>query len=136
MAKENRKDSSGRGGFHVQFNLPGLVIFSVSLVLAAGVLAFVLARPSASAPAKAGARSSVAPNSGALSRAVDGEPEADTEGIPPWGEFMAQDIQLERPEEFTAMELENVEQPKWTFAGMKSEQVRELMAACGLTPQQ
>ena len=129
MAKENRKDSSGRGGFHVQFNLPGLVIFSVSLVIAAGVLAFLLLRPSVKTSSKPSDGPMAVQKSGADAPGADAEP--DTEGIPPWGELLTQDTQMERPEEYTAMELEDVVAPRWTFSGLKPEQVRGLMATCG-----
>src|SRR5262245_58221462 len=46
MAKEKQKaDSNNKEGFHVQFNLVGLVVFTVSLVAATGVLSYALARP-------------------------------------------------------------------------------------------
>src|ERR1051325_367568 len=106
MAKENRKDSSVRGGFHVQFNLLGLVVFSASLVIAAGVLALLLMHPARSSSSRLNA----------AERPPDVGPSAepDSEDVPPWGEFVTQDIQLERPEEYTAMELENVTVPTWT----------------------
>jgi hypothetical protein len=127
MAKEKQKGLQGREGFHVQFNLLGLVIFSVSLVLATGVLEFALAHPlnKTSSP-------SVPPASIPPGRAVDKPPQ----DVPPWGEFNAYDIELERPEEYAAFELSRDKIPVWSFDGMTPDQVRESLLKCGLTPQQ
>src|SRR5262245_43338638 len=127
MAKEKQQGLHGREGFHVQFNLLGLVVFSMSLVLATGLLEFALARPFNKTPGPSTSASS-SPSGPAIDR-----PPAD---IPPWGEFSAYDIELERPEEYAAFELNRDKTPPWVFTGMKPEQVRELLTKCGLTPAQ
>jgi hypothetical protein len=115
----------GHKGFHVQFNLIGLVVFTVSLVMATGFLAFALGRNGN----KPGGISSLVSTNAAR---VD-KPPAE---MPPWGELLAYDTQLERPEEYTAMELNRISEPAWVFGGMQLEQVRQLLLSCGLTPEQ
>jgi hypothetical protein len=127
MAKEKQKGLQGREGFHVQFNLLGLVVFSMSLVLATGLLGFALARPFNKTP---GPAISAGPSP---SKSTTDRPPPE---VPAWGEFSAYDIELERPEEYVAFELSRNKIPPWTFTGMKLEEVRELLTKCGLTPAQ
>src|SRR5262245_50751736 len=131
MAKEKQKvnpnkdktESAARSGFHVQFNLIGLVVFTVSLVAATGVLSYALARPVH--------KSIPPPASVAL---ADARPPSD---VPAWGEFTSYDIELERPEEYVAFEIADREKARpWIFDQAKPEQARELMLKCGLTQQQ
>jgi hypothetical protein len=126
MSNEKQNDPLVRRGVHVQFNLLGLVAFSVSLVMATGLLAFALGR---NANKSGGA--AVSP----VSASRNPSDKAPAE-IPPWGELVAYDTQLERPEEYTAMELNRIAEPVWDFNGLQIDQVRGLMLACGLTPEQ
>ena len=121
MAKVKQKENS-RDGFHVQFNLVGLVVFSVSLVAVTGALSYAFARPL----------------NKSNSRPELGKTEADVRPaeVPPWGEFSAYDIELERPEEYVAFEIGRAKPVTWTFQGMKVDQVRQLLLKCGLTQQQ
>lgn len=114
---------AGRG-VHVQFNLIGLVVFTVSLVMATGLLGFGFAR------------SAYKSDSPAVSTATNqptDHPPADT---PAWGELIAYDTQLERPEEYTALELSRVAKPAWVFPAMNLARVRELLIASGFSQEQ
>jgi hypothetical protein len=128
MAKEKRKESEAQEGFHVRFNLLGLVVFSVSLILATGLLSLALEHPLD----KLGSRLFAHVVSASPSPADDSPPAE----VPPWGELIAQEVEIECPEEYLSSEASTNKAPTWTFEGMKPEQVRALMLACGLTAQQ
>jgi hypothetical protein len=124
MAKDKQKVNPLRTGFHVQFNLLGLVVFTVSLVAATGVLSYALGRPlnkTANPP---------------LSGGASNEAKAPAD-VPAWGEFTSYDIELERPEEYVAFEIDYREKtPSWIFDRANPEHVREILLKCGLSNQQ
>jgi hypothetical protein len=43
---------------------------------------------------------------------------------------------MERPEEYTALEVSSVGKPKWVFSGMTVDQIRQLMLSSGFTGEQ
>jgi hypothetical protein len=121
MAEKVRKGAE-KEAFRVQFNLISLVIFSVSLILATGALSFAL---------------STSPNK--IGRPLSAEQAAvvhPPDNIPAWGELITYDVEMERPEEFTAMEIENVGIPTWTFEKADAAQVRKTLTNCGLSAEQ
>jgi hypothetical protein len=123
MAEAVRKGAE-KEVFRVQFNLVGLVIFSVSLILATGALSFAL-----SSQGTTGLQ--------LFAREKEQSPaDQPAETTPAWGELITCDVEMERPEEFTAMEVNNVGVPSWTFENASSADVRKTMLACGLTTQQ
>lgn len=124
MAEKVRKGAE-KEVFRVQFNLVGLVIFSVSLILATGALSFALSSP----PNK---------SDGQFSRAnTSAEKNDPTPAIvPPWGELITYDVEMERPEEFTAMEVNEIGVPTWTFENATVTQVRQVLRTVGLTDAQ
>jgi hypothetical protein len=124
MAKEKAKQPPENGKFHVQFNLSGLVIFSMSLILATGLLSIALGHPLNRLGDKL------------FSFGGSTKSEQPPGNIAPWGEFSTYDMELERPEEYVAFEIAQNKNPSWIFDGMKPEQARELMLNCGLTAQQ
>src|SRR5262245_55959874 len=128
MPDSKQDETRNRGGFHVQFNLLGLVVFTVSLVVTTGVLSFTLAR--------AAHKSSEPTVSTTQAAGVDRTTARPPQTVPPWGELITYDTQMERPEEFAAMEMGNLTPTTWTFDGMSPDKIRELMTNCGLTAQQ
>src|SRR3954452_9388618 len=112
MAREKSSESGKSEGFHVQFTLPGLVGFIVALVLASGLLAYALARPVQ--------KNGTSPAGVARQDPSDSKP---PQTVPPWGELITFDTQLERPEEYTAQEVSNLKKPRWVFSGMQPAQV-------------
>src|SRR4030095_841270 len=56
--------------------------------------------------------------------------------VPPWGEFVTYDIELEQPQEYVAFEATADRTPHWIFEQRKPPQVGQLMASCGLTAEQ
>ncbi len=121
MASEKQKKTQPTG-FHVRFNLPGLVLFTVSLVAVTGLLSFALARP--------------APKTGQAQGSLDLADDKPPQDLPPWGELVAYDTQMERPQEYMAWEIRSTGVATWVFDQKKPEQVRKLLAECGLTGRQ
>ena len=107
--------------FVARFNLAGLVIFSMALVIAGGLLTY-------------GLRMIASPNSAERDRFQLDHPHNDKAPaeMPAWGELTTADITLEAPEEYLGFELKNIKAPAWTFAGMNPDQVRSLMTKCGM----
>lgn len=114
-------------GFGIRFNLPGLVTFSVSLILASGVLVFTLLRLLPNNPGPV--TPALVNNSGA-----DHTP-APT-ATPAWGELITYDVQLENPEEYLATDFDTSRPPTWIFTGLSLDQVREQLRGCNLTAAQ
>jgi len=54
----------------------------------------------------------------------------------PWGELLTQNIKLERPAEYIALDEKNPEPEAWTFNGLNVAQVKALLAANGLSKEQ
>ncbi len=111
--------------FVARFTLTGLVVFSMALVLAGGLLAYGLSV--ISSPEFAAGK--------VFSFGQRGSDIAPTK-TPSWGELTTADITLEAPEEYLAFELQNLKSPTWTFQGLGPEQVRPQLAACGVAPAQ
>src|SRR5690348_14926230 len=95
----------------VQFSVLGLVLFSVSLVFAGGLLvSWVTRRPIHRAAAEG--------------RTPNTQESRAPQVTPPWGELVVRDIEVERPEEYVAAELSTYQVPSWTFEAQTVEQVR------------
>ena len=54
----------------------------------------------------------------------------------PWGELLTQNIKLERPAEYIALDEKNPKPESWNFNGLNLEQVKALLAANGLPKEQ
>lgn len=126
MSKEVRSGSKRSESLHVQFSLAGLAVFIVALVSGSGLLAYALTRPVSGL------------DGGKDSRNVlqSSTPDAAPVVIPPWGELVAYDTQMERPEEYTALEITRIEKPQWVFPGQVASQVRQLMLQSGFSEAQ
>ncbi|TAL03341.1 MAG: hypothetical protein EPO07_06400 [Verrucomicrobia bacterium] len=109
----------------VQMTLPGLILFSVSLIVATGLLTWFLA-------GRGRAPESDARSSGVASAGADVERRKSSAPMPPWGELVQYNIMLERPEEYAAFEFQNSSNRTWTFGGMTAGQARAAMLACGV----
>jgi hypothetical protein len=120
MRKDGVSGSRDAAGFVIQLNLAGLVIFSLSLVAAAGLVTYGLMSSRARAVAFDSSSASV----------LGAAPAPHT--LPPWGELVTSDIDLEQPAEYAGFDLESHPEPTWSFAGMKPDQARALMISCGV----
>ncbi|HEX4342297.1 MAG TPA: hypothetical protein VH255_02845 [Verrucomicrobiae bacterium] len=117
MARNKGKGGSktaDRAG--VQFSLLGLIVFSVLLMGIGALVSYGFAASHLKATRMVSS-SDVGP--------------APT-NLPPWGELLVRDAELEQPEEYVAFELQTNRVEQWTFAGMNPTQVRDLMSTCGL----
>jgi len=115
--QNNREEQQGG----VQFSVLGLILFSMSLVFAGGLLVWF-----------AGGR---APHKTIASHVASNSHDGPAPQImPPWVELVVRDIEVERPEEYVASEISTYQLPHWTFEGQTPEQVRKLLQDCGLTP--
>src|SRR5258707_15777540 len=121
MRQKNSSDSSSSDNSPpaVQMSLPGLIAFSVSLVVATGLLTWFLV-------GRAHTPKAIAP------LATDIEHGKSPKQIPPWGELVKYNIQLERPEEYAAFEFDNSSNRDWTFGGASLAQARQVMLNCGV----
>jgi len=54
----------------------------------------------------------------------------------PWGELLTQNIKLERPAEYIALDEKNPEPESWSFKNLNLEQIKALLAANGLSKEQ
>jgi hypothetical protein len=115
------------GSTVIQFSLVGLVIFSISLVLASGFFAYWLACRRSPADQVAQNDNTQAPGQTNV---------ISTDKNSPWGELNIRNIELERPEEYVAYEANSNLPPAWTFVQMTPDQTRKLMANCGLNQNQ
>ena len=122
MAKP-KKDNSQNAGNHFQFNLIGLIIFSLCLVIGT---ALAVGKFSAS---HQGRFSFAVPDPDKLDKST-------TSRTGPWGELLVQSIKLERPAELIPVEDINPEAVTWSFQGMNVAQIKSLFIANGLDAQQ
>ena len=121
----NNRASSESAGF-IQFKPAGLALFSISLIVVTGLLTALLmenyARPAL--PKQPAAVTTPASSS------ADATPPGE---MPPWGELLTHDIDLEQPEEYVAFELSQKQPPRWVFAGLNRDQTRAQLLAAGLS---
>jgi hypothetical protein len=120
MIKKTNRAKQAESGVVLQVNLLGAILFSLALVLAAGMVTYAVAR-NGDRPHALGANA-----------AVDTRPSE----VPPWGELFVRNIKLQPPEEYLAFELEHINTPSWVFDGLSATQVGQLMLSCGLTQEQ
>jgi len=112
-----RKQESAQASNIFQFNLAGLILFSVALIGGATLTTFDLT-------AKSGPKL-------AASLAVDPHDKSRSAHSGPWGELITREIELERPVEFLNAELP-AGLPEWSFKGMKAAEVKSLLLRDGL----
>ena len=124
MGEKRMRVSRTSGGITIQLSLVGLVVACVALVAVVGLLAFSLLRSRPDGNATTNRPATLA------------NPDVPPAEIPPWGELIVNDIELEQPEEYVAFEIETNRMPTWVFAEMTPDKVRALMLSCGMPPEQ
>ena len=128
MAKSSNTSIERRSAFSLQFNLLSLVIFSVALILSSGGLVYLL---TGILSTKSDVRTGLAP---ARETQMKGQFDED---IPPWGELVTYDMEIEHLDEFAMFNYAKDQKPTWVFSGMPAEEnVRDLMTRCGLSAAQ
>jgi hypothetical protein len=123
MVKKQNKTQRRESGVMLQVNLLGAIVFSLALVLAAGMVTYAVARSSPRPQSIAG-------------RPLDPGAGPEPAQIPPWGELSVRDIKIQPPEEYLAFELQHIMTPAWVFDGKSPAQVRQTMLSAGLMPAQ
>src|SRR4051794_40316255 len=117
MKGKLRGDPGTSGGIIIQFNLVGLILFTIALVVLAGFLAYGLAHAHPGAARDADAlRATNAP--GRTDAPADDVP---PRAVPAWGELLSSDIELEPPEEYLAFDLSKAWVTRWAFDGRSTD---------------
>jgi hypothetical protein len=117
-----RKLEAAQASNVFQFNLAGLILFSLALISGAATTAYKL---------------SDKPRHGlAETFAVDPNDKSRSVHSGPWGDLVTRDIELERPAEFLSGEVSDPQAETWTFNGLKPEEVKVLLFKDGLTAAQ
>jgi hypothetical protein len=126
VAERRTKDLHQGGTVLIRFNLVGLILFSVALLVVGGLLSSgVLNRGTGAG--KEGLNTTGQGSAGAGLK---------PDNIPPWGELIVREIEVERPEEYLASEATTNPVPAWVFEHLKPDQVRPLLVSCGLSSDQ
>jgi hypothetical protein len=123
MAKINNRKSEARTAIVARFSLGGLVVFGLLLALAGGLLT-------------AGLMTVYAKSTFGKDLRLGTGASGTAEKSPPWGDLIESEIDVERPGEFAATEVNTNRVPIWIFAKMSPGQARALMVSCGLTAAQ
>jgi len=130
MTDKKRNGNHTDAGVTIQLHLLGIVIFSVSLVLASVLATYGFVKVH---EAGDGGR-----NSPYLHIATNfyGALDIETTNVPAWGQLTMHDIDLEQPEEYVAYEINTNSEETWTFEGMNPDAVRPVMQSSGLSEEQ
>ena len=130
MTDKTKIKNHSNAGVTIQLHLVGVVIFSLSLLLASGLLTygFVKVHELGSAEGNATKFYTFTNASGTV--------EIEMTNTPPWGQLTVRDIDLEQPDEYVAYEIDTNCVEKWTFEGMNPEAARTAMRSSSLTAEQ
>ncbi len=120
MIEKKKSVNCPEAGVTVQLHLLGIIVFSLSLVLASAVVTFGLTKWHAAAGQT---RTGMDP---------DGVVDVETANPPPWGQLALRDLDLEQPDEYVAFETGTNHAETWTFSGLVPDQVRALMQSCAM----
>ena len=127
----NTQNGESEAANSFRFSLWGLIVFSLCLVVVAAFLGRWLSvgRLSPGRPEEFSFAEQQIPD-------PDHQDKDTFTRTGPWGELLTQNIRLERPVEYVAGEVREMQPVTWTFSGMNSAQVRALFTANGLTAEQ
>ena len=120
MAKPKRNEETGPTN-SFRFNLPGLIFFSLCLVIGTALATGKFFNR----PAR--------PVSFAEIPTPDQQDKSTYTRQGPWGELLVRNIKLERPTEYITSELSAPQEERWFFEGMTVAQVKALFAANGIS---
>ena len=108
----------------------GIIVFSVSLVLASALMTYAFVKIHES-----GGGESYSQKLYTDTNSV-GTVETELTNVPPWGQLTVRDIDLEQPDEYVAYEIGTNRVETWTFEGMNPDTVRTVMQSSGLSEEQ
>jgi hypothetical protein len=132
MAAKKRIEPHSTAGVTIQLHLLGIVVFSVALVLASALATygFVKIRDAGGGvPAKGSITFLPTTN-------YYGIVDIKETNVPPWGQLVERDIDLQRPEEYAAYDIKTNCLETWTFTDMNPDAVRGVLQSSGLTAAQ
>jgi hypothetical protein len=129
MAGKKKVGNCPDAGVTIQLHLMGIIVFSVSLVLASALVTYGMLKIRDGGGGRNLAKLHAATNS-------SGSLEIEMTNVPPWGQLSVRDIDLEQPEEYVAYEINTNRVETWTFAGMNPDAVRTVMQSSGLAADQ
>jgi len=129
MAAKKANGNHSDAGVTIQLHLLGIVVFSVSLVLASALVTYGVVKVYEAGDGRSYPRLYAATNS-------SGTVEIEATNVPPWGQLTVRDIDLEQPEEYAAYEIDTNRVETWTFEGMNADAVRSVMQSSGLPEEQ
>jgi len=130
MAAKKRNANHSDAGVTIQLHLLGIIVFSVSLVLASALVTYGFVKVH---EASGGGRNS--PKLYAVTNSI-GTVETEMTNVPSWGQLTVHDIDLEQPEEYVAYEINTNRVETWTFEGINPDAVRTVMRSSGLSEEQ
>jgi hypothetical protein len=130
MAAKNRNGKRSDAGVTIQLHLLGIVVFSVSLVLASALMTFGFVKVHEAGEGDGNFQKHYAATNS------NGTLETEMTNVPPWGQLTERDIDLEQPEEYAAYETDTNETETWTFEGMNPDAVLAVMQSSGLSEEQ
>ncbi|MEI7910750.1 MAG: hypothetical protein WCK77_14025 [Verrucomicrobiota bacterium] len=124
----NSPTSSSSNKSTIRLTLVGLIALSVCLVVASAFLTHLLEHHTAPVTTAA------TPTSTGIPASETAPPPAGQ--IPPWGELLTLDVELEQPEEYVAFEATTDRSTTWVFTGNTLAQTRSILTQCGMPPAQ
>lgn len=130
MNSENIREPQGSS---IRLSLIGLISLCVSLVVSSALVTHFLGRNSISPNTLPTLSVLPAPDS------ASGEiqtPAQSLKDLPPWGELLTLDIELEQPEEYVSFEATSKLEVVWVFSGCSLTQTRNILASSGMQPAQ
>lgn len=125
MRKTQKPLSSG--GVVIQFQVVGLLIFSIALIAVAALVTYGLVRHG-----RTNGDSSV---NAPIFTNSDYEV-VQMKDPPAYGQLVVRDLDLEQPEEYVAYEISTNKPAAWVFDGMTPDQARDTMREAGFTADQ
>ncbi|MEI7732966.1 MAG: hypothetical protein WCO56_25565 [Verrucomicrobiota bacterium] len=131
MNKSRPKAGETRGVIHIHLTMTGLLIFCGVAVAACGLLAYSVWSLRSTADTHA-SNSSLTQQTAKENKSAAIAPRE----LPPWGELIVYDIEVERPDEYISMDTSTNQMPKWDFGKLDRDKVHDLLLASGLTASQ
>ncbi len=129
MAAKKQNVTHSDSGVTIQLHLPGIIVFSASLVLASAMLTygFIKVHETRGGGNRAELYTDIGP---------DGSVETEMTNVPAWGQLTIRNIDLEQPQEYVAYKTNTNGVETWTFEDMNPDTVRTVMQSSGLEADQ
>jgi hypothetical protein len=123
VKKSKHSASPSSGGITIQLNLIGLIIFSVALVVTAALVTYGLVRGQSATTGRKDTALALTNTENNITEAKE---------MPPWGQLITRELDLEQPEEYIAYEVMTNKVETWTFEGITPAAAKSVMQNAGL----